>query len=61
MIIPWSLLSTKVAHDDNFLRETLKKTIAVDDFTGRLFQIYDTVLKEGITQVLLTNHFLFPK
>jgi hypothetical protein len=40
-----------VAHDDKFLRDSLQKTIAVDDFTGRLFQIYDTVTKEGVTQV----------
>ena len=54
-------LPIKVAHDEKFLRETLGKTIAVDDFTGRLFKIYDTVVKEGITQVLITNHFRSPK
>ncbi|XP_023333170.1 glutathione synthetase isoform X2 [Eurytemora carolleeae] len=40
-------LMHKVAHDDDFLRESLKNTIQVDDFTGRLFQLYDKVQKHG--------------
>lgn len=48
-----------MAHDDKFLRETLEKTIAVDEFTRRLFQVYDTVHKEGITQVLHKLYNLF--
>lgn len=40
-----------VAHDTEFLRETLASTIVVDDFTASLFKIYETVLAEGITQV----------
>lgn len=40
-----------VAHDEEFLRETLKYTIKVDAFTGALFEVYETVLKEGISQV----------
>ncbi|KAL2745192.1 glutathione synthetase-like [Vespula maculifrons] len=40
----------KVAHDDNFIRNTLKGTIEVDDFTARLFNIYETVYKEGFAQ-----------
>lgn len=40
-----------VSHDTDFLRETLASTIAVDDFTGKLFKIYETVLNEGISQV----------
>ncbi|XP_055615631.1 glutathione synthetase-like isoform X1 [Toxorhynchites rutilus septentrionalis] len=39
-----------VAHDTEFLRETLKSTIKVDTFTGSLFEIYETTLKEGISQ-----------
>ena len=37
----------QVAHDDDFLRQSLKNTIQVDDFTGRLFQLYDKVQKNG--------------
>lgn len=44
-------LMHSVAHDEAFLRETLKNTIQVDAFTGSLFEIYETVLKEGISQV----------
>ncbi|XP_055607671.1 glutathione synthetase-like isoform X1 [Uranotaenia lowii] len=39
-----------VAHDSEFLRDTLKNTIKVDTFTGSLFEIYETVMNEGITQ-----------
>jgi glutathione synthase len=42
----------KVAHDTEFLRETLAGTIQVDEFTANLFKIYETVLAEGITQEL---------
>lgn len=45
-------LMHSVAHDEAFLRETLKNTIKVDAFTGSLFEIYETVLKEGISQPL---------
>ncbi|XP_065084778.1 glutathione synthetase-like isoform X2 [Ochlerotatus camptorhynchus] len=41
-----------VAHDEEFLKETLRNTIQVDAFTGALFEIYETVLKEGISQPL---------
>jgi Eukaryotic glutathione synthase, ATP binding domain len=40
-----------VAHDNDFLRDTLAGTIKVDDFTASLFKIHETVLKEGIAQV----------
>ncbi|KAL1400533.1 hypothetical protein pipiens_007348 [Culex pipiens pipiens] len=43
-------LMHSVAHDEEFLRDTLKYTIKVDEFTGSLFEIYETVLKEGISQ-----------
>lgn len=40
-----------VAHDVEFLKETLASTIMVDDFTAALFKIYETILAEGATQV----------
>lgn len=40
-----------VAHDTEFLRETLASTIRVDDFTAQLFRIYERTLAEGVTQV----------
>ncbi|XP_008195090.1 glutathione synthetase isoform X1 [Tribolium castaneum] len=43
-------LMHKVAHDRRFLTESLKETIKVDEFTGNLFRIYETVHSEGLTQ-----------
>ncbi|KAG8240409.1 hypothetical protein J437_LFUL003123 [Ladona fulva] len=43
-------LMHKVAHNHEFLSESLKSTIEVDEFTKRLFDIYETVRKEGFTQ-----------
>ena len=43
-------LMHKVAHDYNFLKVTLKETIEVDSFMAKLFEIYETVHKEGFTQ-----------
>ena len=40
-------LMHKVAHDYNFLKESLKLTIEGDDFTGKLWQIYQTIMDEG--------------
>ena len=40
-------LMHKVAYDFDFLRETLKKTIMVDAFTARLFEILNTIIEEG--------------
>eukprot|EP00092_Neocalanus_flemingeri_P109192 GFUD01140311.1.p1 GENE.GFUD01140311.1~~GFUD01140311.1.p1 ORF type:complete len:481 (-),score=153.63 GFUD01140311.1:166-1608(-) len=40
-------LMHKVAHDYDFLKETLKHTIKVDEFTGRLWNIYETIMSEG--------------
>ncbi|KAJ9573517.1 hypothetical protein L9F63_009081, partial [Diploptera punctata] len=42
----------KVAHDYEFLSTNLKSTIEVDKFTGKLFEIYETVRKEGLAQTL---------
>lgn len=46
-------LMHKVAHNREFLTMSLKETIAVDDFTGNLFKIYETVQNEGIVQVII--------
>ncbi|XP_077283406.1 glutathione synthetase-like isoform X1 [Arctopsyche grandis] len=43
-------LTHKVAHDDEFLKEALATTLAVDDFTFRLYTIWEIVRKEGIKQ-----------
>eukprot|EP00092_Neocalanus_flemingeri_P081177 GFUD01101330.1.p1 GENE.GFUD01101330.1~~GFUD01101330.1.p1 ORF type:complete len:500 (+),score=134.48 GFUD01101330.1:58-1500(+) len=40
-------LMHKVAHDYDFLRECLKHTIKVDEFTGRLWNVYETIMSEG--------------
>ncbi|KAG5887360.1 hypothetical protein JTB14_018375 [Gonioctena quinquepunctata] len=37
----------KVAHDREFLKKCLKDIIHVDEFTGNLFKIYETIQKEG--------------
>uniref|UniRef100_A0A2M4CU33 Glutathione synthetase n=1 Tax=Anopheles darlingi TaxID=43151 RepID=A0A2M4CU33_ANODA len=41
-----------VAHDSQFLLDTLKSTEKVDEFTRGLVDIYRTVLSEGIAQTL---------
>jgi len=46
-----------VAHDDEFLNETLASTIAVDEFTASLYRIYETVRNEGFGQVSDTKKF----
>lgn len=43
----------RVAHNEAFLRETLAGTIQVDEFTGNLYKIWETVLDEGVKQVSL--------
>ncbi|XP_066583880.1 glutathione synthetase-like [Prorops nasuta] len=43
-------LMHRVAYDYEFLRETLKPTTLVDNFTKKLFDIYETVYKEGLIQ-----------
>ncbi|XP_034939816.1 glutathione synthetase-like [Chelonus insularis] len=46
----FNMLIHKVAHDFQFLKETLSPTVQVDDFTRRLFDIYETVYNEGPIQ-----------
>uniref|UniRef100_A0A1B6KF67 Glutathione synthetase n=1 Tax=Graphocephala atropunctata TaxID=36148 RepID=A0A1B6KF67_9HEMI len=45
-------LMHKVAHDHEFLEESLRNTIKVDEFTGRLYKLYETVRKEGFGQCI---------
>lgn len=40
----------RVAHDYDFLKETLAETVKIDEFTRNLFEIYETVYKEGAAQ-----------
>ncbi|XP_014476113.1 PREDICTED: glutathione synthetase-like isoform X2 [Dinoponera quadriceps] len=42
----------RVAHDYDFLKETLRETVKVDEFTRNLFDIYETVHREGAAQKL---------
>ncbi|XP_032671924.1 glutathione synthetase-like [Odontomachus brunneus] len=42
----------RVAHDYDFLKETLWETVKADDFTRNLFDIYETVHREGAAQKL---------
>ncbi|XP_066253548.1 glutathione synthetase-like [Euwallacea similis] len=50
-------LMHRVAHNEKFLRETLQGTIQVDEFTGNLYKIWQTVLDEGVTQKLSLGLF----
>ncbi|KAI4466782.1 glutathione synthetase [Holotrichia oblita] len=43
-------LMHRVAHNREFLTKSLKETIQVDEFTGNLFKIYETVQDEGVIQ-----------
>ena len=40
-------LMHKVAYDFDFLKETLRKTVTVDTFTARLFEIHEKIINEG--------------
>lgn len=43
-----------VAHDHQFLEETLKQTIKVDEFTAGLYRIYESVHEDGTHQVIFS-------
>ncbi|RVE41532.1 hypothetical protein evm_013817 [Chilo suppressalis] len=43
-------LMHKVAHDDEFLEETLQNALQVDEFTANLYNIWVKVRTEGISQ-----------
>ncbi|XP_033626779.1 glutathione synthetase-like [Asterias rubens] len=45
-----NLLMHKVAEDREFLTSSLKSTIQTDDFTRKLFEIYEDVHKDGFTK-----------
>lgn len=40
-------LMHRVAHDFEFLRETLANTVNVDEFTRNLFNIFERIEQEG--------------
>lgn len=41
----------RVAHDTEFLTQTLVNAIKADAFTKRLFEIYQQTLADGVVQV----------
>jgi len=47
-----NVLMHKVAFDGDFLKETLKETVKVDDFTAKLMEIQDEIRKEPLAQVI---------
>ncbi|CAH1270824.1 GSS [Branchiostoma lanceolatum] len=46
----FNLLVHRLSQDADFLSSCLKSTIQVDDFTCRLFRIYEQVRREGVAQ-----------
>lgn len=46
----YNTLVDKISQDSDFLQEALASTIAVDNFTARLFKIHQQILKEGTSQ-----------
>lgn len=46
----YNTLVDRICQDVDFLQEALASTIAVDDFTARLFKIHQQILKEGRSQ-----------
>lgn len=49
----YNTLVDKISQDIDFLQEALASTIAVDDFTARLFRIHQQILKEGRSQSIV--------
>ncbi|KAM7410833.1 hypothetical protein PAMA_021002 [Pampus argenteus] len=49
----YNTLVDKISQDPDFLQEALAGTIAVDDFTARLFRIHQQILKEGKSQSIV--------
>ncbi|KAM9856326.1 glutathione synthetase [Aulostomus maculatus] len=49
----YNTLVDKISQDSDFLTEALISTIAVDDFTARLFRIHQQILKEGKSQSIV--------
>uniref|UniRef100_A0A0P4WD75 Glutathione synthetase n=1 Tax=Scylla olivacea TaxID=85551 RepID=A0A0P4WD75_SCYOL len=52
-----NILMHRIAHDYQFLKDALEKTIKVDDFTRRLWDIYTTVREEGVSQLISLGMF----
>lgn len=48
-----------VAHDSDFLCETLSTTVKGDEFTANLYQIYETILSENDQQVSWRDGYFF--
>ncbi|KAM7425571.1 hypothetical protein ABFA07_023021 [Porites harrisoni] len=46
----FNVLVHRVSQDHEFLKEALSGTIEVDDFTAKIFEIYETTRKEGLSQ-----------
>lgn len=40
-------LMFKLSHDDEFLRETFKNTVKADEYTKKMFNIYEAIMKQG--------------
>lgn len=49
----YNTLVDKISQDSDFLQEALASTIAVDDFTARLFKIHQQILNEGRPQSII--------
>ncbi|XP_018530873.1 glutathione synthetase [Lates calcarifer] len=49
----YNTLVDKISRDPDFLQEALASTIAVDDFTARLFRIHQQILREGRSQSIV--------
>lgn len=49
----FNTLVDKISQDSEFLQEALASTVAVDEFTARLFRIHQQILKEGRTQSIV--------
>lgn len=45
-----NLIMHKVAHDHAFLKDALKTTVHCDEFTRKLWEVYETVREEGFAQ-----------
>lgn len=58
----FNILVNSVANDYNLLRDSLKDVVLVDDFTKRLWEICETVNREGVAQPitlgLLRNDYI---
>ncbi|KAG5867037.1 hypothetical protein JTB14_026679 [Gonioctena quinquepunctata] len=50
-------LMHRVAHNRDFLKDCFKDTIQVDEFTGNLYKIYETVHQEGVAQPITVGLF----